>query len=47
MACEKKGMNREALEAYTNAYTINPESADAADGIRRMKILEIQKKYKE
>ena len=46
-AFEKKGMNREALEAYTSAYTIDPESADAADGIMRMKILELQKKHKE
>lgn len=46
-AYEKKGKSREALEAYTSAYNINPDSGDAADGITRMKISEIQKKHKE
>ncbi len=46
-AYEKKGRSREALEAYTSAYNINPDSGEAADGIKRMKISEIQKKLKE
>ena len=46
-AYEKKGRGREALEAYTSAYNINPDSGEAADGITRLKISEIQKKYKE
>jgi len=46
-AYEKKGKSREALEAYTSAYNINPDSGEAADGIRRMKVSEIQKKLKE
>jgi len=46
-AYEKKGRNGEAMEAYTSAYNINPDSGEAADGITRLKISEIQKKHKE
>jgi superkiller protein 3 len=41
-AYEKKGLYAEALKAYTTAYELNPESAKAARGIPRLRILLLQ-----
>jgi len=43
---EKKGMYKEALREYTNAYQINPDSNEAARKIPRMKIRMLQKKHR-
>jgi tetratricopeptide (TPR) repeat protein len=43
-AYEKKGMYSEAIKAYTNAYSLNPESAKAAQKIPKLKIKVLQEK---
>ena len=45
-AYEKKGMYKEALAEYRNAYQINPDSSEAARKIPQMRIRMIQKKHK-
>ncbi|MFZ4440401.1 MAG: tetratricopeptide repeat protein [Syntrophales bacterium] len=43
-AYEKKGLFKEALKAYTNAYELNPDSVTAAKKIPQMKVRILQQK---